>query len=84
MCASAGLGESVTVPVGKPHTLRNTSTAEVRLVNVHKPAFAFERFFRRFHALVCSGKLKLFAKDFGSLLRREMLWQPVEGLLDKM
>ena len=28
-------GESVTVPAGTPHTLRNESEAEVKLVNVH-------------------------------------------------
>ena len=67
-------GDTVTVPAGKPHTLRNTTTAEVRLVNVHKPALSFERFFRRFHALVCAGKLKLPPKEFGSLVLVSMLF----------
>ena len=67
-------GEAVTVPAGKPHTLRNTSTAEVRLVNVHRPALDFERFFRRFHALVCSGKLKLPPKDLRSAILVSMLF----------
>src|SRR5215467_14202001 len=30
-------GESVTVPAGTPHTLKNDSGEEVRLVNVHRP-----------------------------------------------
>src|SRR5262249_43835009 len=54
-----GPGESVTVAAGTPHTLRNRSGAEVRLVNLHRPALGFERFFRRLHALVDSGGLKL-------------------------
>ena len=67
-------GESVTVPAGTPHTLRNGSGAEVRLVNVHKPALGFERFFRRFHALVCSGRLKLPPKDLRSAVLVSMLF----------
>src|SRR5439155_3029646 len=67
-------GQSVTVPAGTPHTLKNGSGGEVRLVNVHKPALAFERFFRRFHALVCSGKLKLPPKDLRSVLLVSMLF----------
>ncbi len=50
-------GESVTVPAGTPHTLKNESGGEVRLVNVHKPAQEFERFFRRLHALAASGRV---------------------------
>ena len=67
-------GESVTVPAGTPHTLKNESGAEVRLVNVHRPALAFERFFRRFHALVSSGKLKLPPKDLRSVILVSMLF----------
>jgi mannose-6-phosphate isomerase-like protein (cupin superfamily) len=67
-------GESVTVPAGVAHTLKNPHALPVRLLNVHKPALAFERFFRRFHALVSGGKLKLPPKDFGSLLMVSMLF----------
>ena len=67
-------GEAVTVPAGTPHTLKNESGAEVRLVNVHKPALEFERFFRRFHALACSGKLKLPPKDLRSAILVSMLF----------
>jgi quercetin dioxygenase-like cupin family protein len=67
-------GESVTVPAETPHTLKNDSGAEVRLVNVHKPALGFERFFRRFHALACSGKLKLPPKDLWSAILVSMLF----------
>jgi len=69
-----GPGQSVTVPAGTVHTLRNPHAVEVRLINVHKPALAFERFFRRFHALVAGGKLKLPPKDFGSLVLVSMLF----------
>ena len=67
-------GESATVPVGMPHTLRNTSTERVRLVNVHRPALGFERFFRRLHALATTGQVKFPPKDFGSLVLVSMLF----------
>jgi mannose-6-phosphate isomerase-like protein (cupin superfamily) len=69
-----GPGESATVPAGTAHTLRNPHPVEVRLRNVHKPALAFERFFRRMHALVAAGKLTLPPKNFGSLVRISMLF----------
>jgi mannose-6-phosphate isomerase-like protein (cupin superfamily) len=69
-----GPGESATVAAGTPHTLRNTSGAEVRLLNVHKPALDFERFFRRLHALVCTGGVKLPPKDLRSAILVSMLF----------
>jgi mannose-6-phosphate isomerase-like protein (cupin superfamily) len=69
-----GPGESVTVQAGTPHTLRNTSGAEVRLVNVHKPALGFERFFRRLHALVGSGRVTLPPKGLRSAILVSMLF----------
>jgi len=67
-------GESLTVPPGTPHTLKNGHSVEVRLRNVHKPALGFERFFRRFHTLVCSGRLKLPPKDLTSVILISMLF----------
>lgn len=67
-------GQSVTVAAGTTHTLRNTQATEVRLVNVHKPALAFERFFRRMNALVGAGQLKLPPKDLQSLVLVSMLF----------
>ena len=64
----------MTVAAGTPHTLRNASGAEVRLLNVHRPALGFERFFRRLHALVCSGGLKLPPKDLRSAILVSMLF----------
>jgi mannose-6-phosphate isomerase-like protein (cupin superfamily) len=67
-------GESVTVPAGTPHTLKNSSGAEVRMVNVHKPAQDFERFFRRLHALAASGMVKLPPKGLKSVVLLSMLF----------
>jgi mannose-6-phosphate isomerase-like protein (cupin superfamily) len=69
-----GPGESVTVAAGTPHTLRNTSGAEVRLRNVHSPAMDFERFFRRLQTLVCTGGMKLPPTDLRSVLLVAMLF----------
>jgi mannose-6-phosphate isomerase-like protein (cupin superfamily) len=67
-------GESVTVPAGTPHTLKNGSGAEVRLVNVHKPAQEFERFFRRLHALAASGRVAFPPKGLWSAMLLAMLF----------
>jgi mannose-6-phosphate isomerase-like protein (cupin superfamily) len=67
-------GESATVPAGVAHTLRNTSGAEVRLINTHKPALEFERFFRRMHAMIAAGTLALPPRGLGQLLRISMLF----------
>ena len=67
-------GESVTVPAGTPHTLKNESGAEVKLVNVHKPAQQFERFFRRLHALACSGRVTFPPKGLQSAILLSMLF----------
>ena len=69
-----GPGDSATVPAGTAHTLKNPHPVEARLRNVHKPALAFERFFRRMHTLVADGKLTLPPKNFGSLIRISMLF----------
>ena len=41
---------------------------------MHKPALAFERFFRRFNTLVCETGLKLPPKDFRSVVLVSMLF----------
>ena len=69
-----GPGESVTVPAGTPHTLKNESGAEVKLVNVHKPAQQFERFFRRLHSLACSGRVTFPPKGLRSAILLAMLF----------
>ena len=67
-------GETATVPAGTPHTIRNVSGAEVRLVNVHKPAQGFERFFRRLHALATSHGVGLPPKGLRSAILLSMLF----------
>jgi len=69
-----GAGESATVPAGVPHTLRNSSGAEVRLVNRHTPALGFERFFRRLHAMAAAGEVTLPPRGFGAVVRLSMLF----------
>lgn len=69
-----GPGESATVPAGVPHTLKNPYAEAVRMINVHQPALAFERFFRRMHAMIADGSMTLPPKSFGSLLRISMLF----------
>jgi mannose-6-phosphate isomerase-like protein (cupin superfamily) len=71
---SLGAGESATVPAGTPHTLRNESGAEVRLVNVHRPALDFERFFRRLRDLACSCGVALPPKGLRSAILVSMLF----------
>jgi quercetin dioxygenase-like cupin family protein len=65
-------GETLTVPVGKAHTLR-TNTPVV-LINTHKPALEFERFFRRFHRLVTEQGVRLPPKDLKSAVLAGMLF----------
>jgi mannose-6-phosphate isomerase-like protein (cupin superfamily) len=67
-------GESATVPAGTPHTLKNESGAEVRLVNVHRPALGFERFFRRLHALAASGRVTFPPRGLRSAVLLAMLF----------
>lgn len=45
-------GESLTVESGEVHTFRNREGAPVRVRDVHDPAYSFERYIRRLHALV--------------------------------
>jgi quercetin dioxygenase-like cupin family protein len=51
-------GETAIAPAGAPHTLRNATTEQVRLVNIHRPALQFESFFREMHSLIQQGKIK--------------------------
>jgi mannose-6-phosphate isomerase-like protein (cupin superfamily) len=53
-----GAGETATVPAGVPHSVRNSSDAPARIVNIHQPALRFESFFRDMHRLIHEGKIK--------------------------
>ena len=68
-------GESVTVPAGIPHTIKNSSREPVRLVNTHRPALRFEAMFREMHGLIQQGKIKrLPPKDPRSAIYAAMLF----------
>lgn len=67
-------GQSVKVPPGTPHTLKNSHATEVRLVNIHSPALEFEPFFRKLQALVIDGRMSLPPKNLQSLVLVSMLF----------
>jgi quercetin dioxygenase-like cupin family protein len=73
-------GERVVVPRGVPHTLKNDSDQESRIVNVHSPALRFEAFFRQFHGLVSAGKIKLPPREHRSLIYFAMLFSAYPDL----
>lgn len=69
-------GETHAVAPGVPHTFRNR--VPVELVNVHEPALEFERFFRRFHALVDERGVSLPPRGFRSAVLTGMLFSEHE------
>ena len=70
-----GAGETLTVPAGTPHTIRNLHDHEVRLVDVHTPALGFPAFMTALHALVEAGKVRaLPPKDPRSMIYLSMLF----------
>lgn len=71
-------GQSVKVPPGIPHTLRNPHAIEVRLLNVHKPALEFEPFFKKLQNLVVDGRMRLPPRNFQSLVLVSMLFVAYE------
>jgi len=50
-------GDSVTIPVGQAHTIRNRSDRTVRVRDSHSPALDFEDYIRTLHRLARAGKL---------------------------
>ncbi len=72
-------GESLTVPRGAPHTIKNGHDEDVRAMNWHRPAVRFEDFSRTFHRLATSGRIKsLPPKDLSSLIYSSMLFTEYE------
>jgi quercetin dioxygenase-like cupin family protein len=65
-------GEKHSVSPGTPHTFRNKESVE--LINVHKPALEYERFFRRFHKLATEKGVSLPPKKFKSFVLMGMLF----------
>ena len=75
-------GESLTVPRGTPHTIRNLHAEEVRLVDVHAPALGFPRFMASMHELARNGKIRaLPPKDPRSVIHLAMLFSANERVI---
>jgi hypothetical protein len=70
-----GPGEPVTVPKGKPHTVRNLHVLPVRAVNVHTPALDYPDFMATLHALVSAENVRgLPPRDARSVLHLALLY----------
>lgn len=70
-----GAGQSLAVPKGTPHTLKNSHGEEIRLINRHTPAMNFQGMMATLHRLVTSGKVKsLPPKDLSSVIYLSMLF----------
>jgi quercetin dioxygenase-like cupin family protein len=65
-------GESVSMPPGQIHTLRNKSAGTVRVRDVHIPAGDFQEYIEALHRLSETGKVKSL-KDPRSLIHLSML-----------
>ena len=70
-------GESVTIPAGQAHTLRNRSSETVRVRDVHVPALDFEDYIRRLHALARAGKISSPRRP-STLIYFALLWHDHE------
>jgi quercetin dioxygenase-like cupin family protein len=51
------VGEKASVSSGVPHTFRNPSDSQTRVMNVHAPAMRFEEYFGGVDGVVRSGKV---------------------------
>ena len=69
-------GKKHSVSPGTPHTFR--SKEPVELINVHRPALDYERFFRRFHKLATQQGVSLPPNTFKSFLLLGMLFSAHE------
>jgi mannose-6-phosphate isomerase-like protein (cupin superfamily) len=69
-----GPGESLSIPPGVPHTLRNLADGETRLLDTHEPCLEFPQFVLRLYTLIKTGKLSGFPpKDPRSLMQLSLL-----------
>ena len=74
--APAVAGETVTVPAGVPHSVRNRAAGPAKLVNAHWPAQQMEGFFLDGGRLASEGKIKaLPPKDPRTAIHAAMLFQ---------
>jgi quercetin dioxygenase-like cupin family protein len=70
-------GESVSIPPGTAHTLRNRSGEQVRVLDVHVPAFDFQEYMERLHELATAGKITSPRRP-STLFHYAMLWREQE------
>ena len=68
------VGEKIVVPPGAPHTVRGHRVLSAKIVNTHRPALSYEVFFREFHRLVSTSKVRLPPNDPRSLLYLALLF----------
>jgi mannose-6-phosphate isomerase-like protein (cupin superfamily) len=69
-----GAGESLSIPPGVPHTLRNLADGDTRLLDTHEPSLDFPQFVLRLYTLIRTGKLSGFPpKDPKSLMQLSLL-----------
>lgn len=73
--SSLAPGETAVVPIGVPHSVRNTQDEPAKLVNSHRPAQRMESFFVDGAILAAEGKIKrLPPKDPRSAIYAAMLF----------
>lgn len=66
-------GESVTIPAGQVHTLKNRTTTPVRVLDVHVPALDFQDYMEELSRLTREGKITSL-RDPRTLLHMASLW----------
>jgi hypothetical protein len=64
-------GESLTVPPGAVHGFRNKGEGQVRFLNVHRPALAFQEHLETLDRMIRAGKIRGL-KDPRSLIHMSL------------
>lgn len=67
-------GQSLTVPRGVTHALRNTTETPARFLNVHRPALTFQGFLQTVDRLIRAGKIKGSGDSARAYTCRWPLW----------
>ena len=67
-------GESVSIPAGTAHTLKNRSNGTARVLDVHEPALDFQQYIEKLHALVTAGKISSPSRP-STLFHFALLWR---------
>lgn len=71
-------GQSVSIPSGQVHTLRNRSNETVRVRDVHVPALDFQDYIEQLHRLAQDGKITSLRSP-ATLIHLSMLLQRHRG-----